>query len=359
MRNKKPSLSYRENYLRSVEFKSPEYIPCRVIITWPIWNTYRKKLEEIAIKHPLIFPDFKLESIQYDDKTGVLRVNRSIKDPFGCIWKFNIKGYQGQVVKHPLEDWKDFKNYEFPNPEDGLPSEGSDKLTPWNTIFENLEKLKAENNLVRISLMHGFFFQRLYYLRGFTNLMKDFLTRPSQIYDLIEKLTEYILDLVKILLKFGKIDVIYFGDDLGTQTRMPISPATFKEFIYPSYRRIFQQIRRMGTHVYFHSDGHIIEVIDQLINAGVSILNIQDRVNGLDNLNSLCKGRICIDVDVDRQHLVPFGRPKEIKEHIKHIVEKLAMKEGGLMIESEVHPPTPLRNIMAVVEAMEQYMWLF
>ena len=354
---RKPTLSYRENYLRSVEFEYPEYIPCRVLITWPIWNTYREKLERIAIKHPLLFPNFEPRAIQYSDKIGVLRVNRLIKDPFGCIWRFNIEGYQGQVVKHPLENWGDFKSYKFPNPEEGLPSEGSDKLTPWNTVFENLEKLKAENKLVQASLMHGFFFQRLYYLRGFTNLMKDFIVRPPQIYDLIEELTEYILDLVNNLLKFGKIDIIHFGDDLGTQTRMPISPSIFREFIYPSYRKIFQRIRETGTHVYFHSDGHIVEVIDQLINTGVSVLNIQDRVNGLENIKFLCKGKVCVDVDVDRQYLVPFGRPEEIKEHIRLIVEELAMRRGGLMIEAEVHPPTSLRNIKAIIEAMEQYMW--
>ncbi|MEM2960150.1 MAG: uroporphyrinogen decarboxylase family protein [Candidatus Bathyarchaeia archaeon] len=344
--------------MRSVEFRSPEYIPCRIIITWPIWNTYREKLEEIALRHSLVFPGFEPGSINYGLKPGVLRAEQTLTDPFGCTWSFNIEGYQGQVVKHPLERWENFKDYKFPDPEEGLPSEGSDKLTPWSVVFENIEKMRLKINLVNVHLMHGLLFQRLYYLRGFTNLMKDFVQRPPQIYELIEKLTDYILRLVDNLLKLGSIDVVYIGDDLGTQTRMPISPAAFREFIYPSYRRIFKRIRESGVHVYFHSDGHIIEVLDQLIDAGVSILNMQDRVNGLENIKSLCKGKICVDVDVDRQRLVPFGGAQEIKCHIKRIVEELSMKEGGLMIESEVHPPTPLENIEAIIEAMESYMWL-
>lgn len=176
------------------------------------------------------------------------------------------------------------------------------------------------------------------------------------IYDLVEGLTEYTLDLVKNLLKWGKIDVVYFGDDLGTQTRIPMNPAAFKEFIYPSYRKIFRRVREGSSHVYFHSDGHVLEVLDQLIETDACILNIQDRVNGIENIKSVCKGKICIDMDIDRQYLVPFGTLEEIKSHIKHVVGELAMKKGGLMIESEVHPPTPLRNIKAVIEAMEQYM---
>jgi hypothetical protein len=351
-------LSYRENYLRSVEFRDPEYIPCRVLITWPVWNIYREKLENIALQHPLVFPEFKPGSIHYGAERGVLRTKRALTDPFGCVWNFNIEGYQGQVIRHPLEDWSLFKDYSFPDPDSGLPAEGSDKITPWSTVYESLDRMKNEGSLIHISLMHGFFFQRLYYLRGFINLMRDFIHKPPQIYDLVEKLTEYILSLVKNLLKWGRIDVIYFGDDLGTQTRMPISPAVFKEFIYPSYRKIFQRVRESGAHVYLHSDGHVVEVLDQLIDAGASILNIQDKVNGIENIKSICKGRKCVDVDIDRQSLVPFGSPEEIKSHIKHVIDELAMRKGGLMIESEVHPPTPLRNIEAVIEAMEQYMWL-
>jgi uroporphyrinogen-III decarboxylase len=102
----------------------------------------------------------------------------------------------------------------------------------------------------------------------------------------------------------------------------------------------------------------VIEVLDQLIRAGVSVLNIQDRVNGLENIKSICKGKICVDIDLDRQHLIPFGRPDEIKSHIRRVVEELSTREGGLMIEAEVHPPTPLENIKSIAEAMEQYMWL-
>jgi hypothetical protein len=358
MNVKAPSLSFRENYLRAVEFRRPEYIPCRIIVTWPLWNTYRGKLEEIALNHPLLFPEFKAGSIKYGVKTGVLRVNRTLVDPFGCTWAFNIEGYQGQVIKHPLERWENFRSYEFPSPEDGLPSEGSSVLTPWDTISKIIEELRSEGRLVRVSLMHGLFFQRLYYLRGFVNLMRDFVQRPPQIYELIERLTNYILSLIDNLLKLGQIDVVYIGDDLGTQTRMPISPAAFREFIYPSYCRIFQRIRGRGVHVYFHSDGHVLEVLDQLIDAGASVLNIQDKVNGLKNIKSLCKGRVCVDIDVDRQNLIPFGKPEEIERHIKHIVDELSMKEGGLMIEAEVHPPTPLSNIEAIIEVMERYMWL-
>jgi hypothetical protein len=358
MSTRSPSLSWRENYLRSVEFRGPEYIPCRITVMWPLWNTYRERLEEIALRHPLVFPGFKPGSVKYGEKPGILRANRTLVDPFGCVWSFNIEGFQGQVVHHPLKSWEDFKKYEMPDPEDGVPVEGAEKPVPWNAVFSSLDKARSEGNLVIAGMPHGFFFQRLYYLRGFTNLMRDFIQKPPQIYELIERLTEFNLKLVDKFLSSGRIDVFYFGDDLGTQTRMPISPRTFREFIFPSYAKIFQKIRSLGIHVYLHTDGHVVEVLDQLIEAGADVLNIQDRVNGLDNIASMCKGRVCIDLDIDRQYLVPFGRADDIRGYIKRVVELLAMKKGGLMLEAEIHPPTPLENIEAVAKAMEEFMWL-
>lgn len=355
---RRASISWRENYLRSVEFREPEYIPCRITIMWPLWNTYREKLEEIVLKHPILFPGFKPGSVKYGDKPGVLRANRTIRDPFGCIWSFNIEGFQGQVVQHPLEKWENLKSYELPDPEKGVPVEGAEKPIPWDTIYSGLDRAREEGNLVVASMPHGFFFQRLYYLRGFTNLMKDFIQKPPQIYELIDRLTEFNLKLVDKFLNYGRIDVVYFGDDLGTQTRMPISPKTFREFIFPSYTRIFQKIRAQSTHVYLHTDGHVVEVLDQLIESGVDILNIQDRVNGLNNIASICKGRVCIDLDIDRQYLVPFGRSEDIRNYIKHVVRLLSTRKGGLMLEAEIHPPTPLENIEAVASAMEENMWL-
>ena len=163
---------------------------------------------------------------------------------------------------------------------------------------------------------------------------------------------------MEIFLKSGRIDVVSFGDDLGNQDRMPIRPKTFKELLFPTYHKIFQRVRSQGVHVRLHSDGHVIEVVDQLKKSGVDILNIQDRINGLENIAFKCKGVVCIDLDIDRQHITPFGKPEQIKSYIKLIMEILAMKEGGLMMISELHPPTLLENIEALASAMEEYMWL-
>jgi len=354
---RKTSLSWRENFLRAVEFKRPEFIPCRLSVSWPVWNIYRERLEDLASNHPLVFRGFKRGSIEYCREPRILRSGRTFTDPFGCVWAFPIQGLQGQVVKHPLNDWSMFKDYQLPDPEDGLPVEGGG-LIAWSRVYEGLEKAREADEPLIGNMPHGFFFQRLYYLRGFTNLMKDFIRKPAQLYELIDMLTDYNLALVERILAFKSLDVVSFGDDLGTQDRMPISPRTFREFIYPSYFKIFSEVRRAGVHVHLHSDGHVVEVVGQLIESGVDVLNVQDRVNGIDMIADLCKGKVCVDLDVDRQSIVPFGTPEDVKKHIHYAIKTLSLKEGGLMLIAGIYPPTPIENIKALVEAMEEFMWL-
>lgn len=351
-------LSRRENILRAADFAYPEYVPCTISVFWPLWNTYREELEEVAERYPQLFPGFKRGAIKYEGPPGMVYCDEYVRDPFGCVWKFNVKGYQGQVVEHPLEDWSAWRGYSLPDPDEGLPVEGAASLVPWNTVYEQIERAREAGELLGVSMPHGFFFQRLYYLRGFRNLLRDLILKPPEIYELAEALTEYNLELVERLLRYPHVDMIGFGDDLGTQTGMSISPSTFREFIFPAYERIFLRARGRGARVRLHTDGRIVEVADQLIEAGVSILNIQDRVNGLESIKRLLWGRICIDLDLDRQKLIPFGTPQEIREYVRRVFETFASERGGFMAYAEVHPPTPLENISAIAEALSECMWL-
>ena len=319
------------------------------------WRKYRERLEELILKYKKLFPDFRRGTIDYDD-LGVRHKGNIFIDEWGCVWKFEADGLQGQVVKHPLENWNLLNKLKIPDPEEGLPVEGG-PMVPWSLVEKRVKETKARGGLVVVGLPHGFFFQRLYYLRGFINLMKDFIRGDERLWRLIDILTEYNLELVKKVLRLG-VDVVAFGDDLGMQNRMPISPRLFRRHVFPAYKRIFSTVRDAGVHVRLHTDGHVIEVVDQLIEAGVSILNIQDRVNGLDNIERYCKGRVCIDLDIDRQHLLPFGTRGEIKRYLKDVIYRLGSRRGGLMLSTDIYPDVPLENIDSLCRTLEEYMYL-
>ena len=113
--------------------------------------------------------------------------------------------------------------------------------------------------------------------------------------------------------------------------------------------------RDRGCIVHMHSDGDIRMLVDDLIEGGVDVINLQDLVNGVDWIADRFAGRVCIDLDIDRQSVTVHGTPAEIDRLVRDEVEKLGSRQGGLMMIHGLYPGVPLANVKALMDAMELY----
>ena len=128
-------------------------------------------------------------------------------------------GYGGIVVTHPLENWDALATYKFPDPNKLMAS----RKRNW----------PAEKIGMRIAHRFGFLtmgsgeslFDRLYYLRGFDNLMRDIATNNPHLLELIQRFTDHEIFIAKKYIEIGKaVDIVYFHTDIGMQDRLMISP---------------------------------------------------------------------------------------------------------------------------------------
>jgi hypothetical protein len=104
-----------------------------------------------------------------------------------------------------------------------------------------------------------------------------------------------------------------------------------------------------------HSDGDIRALVDDLIAGGVEVINLQDLVNGVEWIAARFAGRVCVDLDIDRQSVTRFGTPAQIDALIRQEVTCLGRKEGGLMMVYGLYPGAPLENVRALMDAMTRY----
>ena len=109
-----------------------------------------------------------------------------------------------------------------------------------------------------------------------------------------------------------------------------------------------------GRLVYMHSDGCIFEIMPDLKECGVDMINPQFRANGLDNLEKVCKGKIPINLDLDRQ-LFPYGNPQDMRDHVEACVKRLYLPEGGLGLSIEIGSDVPLENVEALLDAANEF----
>ncbi|MBQ1955320.1 MAG: hypothetical protein II350_06230 [Clostridia bacterium] len=204
-------------------------------------------------------------------------------------------------------------------------------------------------------LRHGHTFLQLCDLRGYENLLFDMADEDPKLFELIEKVESFNLGIVKNYIDCG-VEGMGYAEDLGMQFGPMLSPDHFKKYIKPSYKRLMQPARDKNLVIHMHSDGDIRLLLDDIIEGGVDVINLQDLVNGIGWIKENLKGRVCIELDVDRQNVTCFGTPKEVDELIRSEIEALGSPDGGLMMIYGLYPGTPLENAIALMDAMEKYM---
>ncbi len=342
----------KSNRQRAILFENPDYIPMNIWICPACWNHYPQDwLAEQMERHKLLFPNFKAPQLPYVPEYALCaRKAEPYTDDFGCLWKTTDDGITGTVVGHPLENWAAYETYQFPDPahQTGIGP------VDWEKEKKRIEGLRAAGELADGGLRHGHTFLQLCDLRGYSNLMFDMADEEPLLIDLIEKLEAFNMEIVRRYLELGA-DVICLPEDLGMQTGPMLSPECFRKYIKPSYSRMMQAAREQGVSVHMHSDGDIRLLIDDLLESGVGCINLQDKVNGIDWIRERLKGKVCIDLDIDRQNVTRFGTPKEIDRLILEEVEQLGNPQGGLMMIYGLYPDIPMKNVEALMDAMEKY----
>lgn len=316
-------MSLADDRLRALRFERPELIPVSVGILPTAWMKYREELDELVRRFPEVCAGHLQDDRDYE-ATPATYVAGNHVDAWGCVWQNVHTGQESIVTGHPVPTRAAVRDLQAPRQDAGLP--------------------------------HGFMYLRLQDLRGFEELMLDFAEEPPELQLLIDTVLEY--NLRQVALRLAQVEdpgqVLYFGDDLGMQDSLPMSPPVWRQYLKPCFARIYGPVKEAGHYVYMHTDGHIVEIIADLRECGVDVVNPQIGANGLDALERECRGRVCVDLDLDRQ-MFPFWQPDDIDVHVREAVQRLGSKAGGLWLKAEVAADVPLANIEAILIALEQY----
>ena len=337
------------NYLKTIYFDEPEWTPFVVSLMPATWMKYRGDLEELVLSYPRIFSGYVKGSRDYDWIPSPLYEVGRHTDCWGIVWDNIEQGLDSIPVVHPLSDWEALRTY---TPPDAMLDDqfGS---RDWDAAVRRMAEARASGSIASYGpLPHGFMYMLLYYLRGFEDLMVDMATDEPRLHELISIIEDYNVAVIQKTLSLGA-EMIFGGEDLGLQHGLPISPAMWRKYIKPTYEAMYGPCRDTGVPVYEHTDGYILEIIPDLIEVGIRILNPQIRANGLEGLQEMARGNVCVHLDLDRQ-LFPFATPSEIEDHIMEMHEGMILPEGGLMLHAEAEPDVTLEQLDAICATLEK-----
>jgi hypothetical protein len=190
------------------------------------------------------------------------------------------------------------------------------------------------------------------------------VTEPGYVNELFDLATEIALDNLKVYWQAlgDSIDIIHLdGYDFGTQNREMFSPRTFQQFFEPCYKAQCDWIHQNTPwKTAKHCCGSIPKLIEPMIRAGIDLLNpVQTSAAGMDPqwLKDTFGNRIAFwGGGVDTQHVLPFGTPEEVYDHVAERT-KIMMPGGGFIWNSihNIQYTVPPENILAAIDAVRDH----
>ncbi len=264
-------------------------------------------------------------------------------DEWGCGWSCGEDGVVGEVKHPPLADWSALAS--FTPPWEMLQDP---KIDPARAAYHaNAASSEAKFFRIGTSLRP---FERMQFLRGTEALYMDMAYDSAEFRRLREMVHEFFLRELEITLKVP-CDGVCFMDDWGAQNSLLISPAMWREFFKPLYKDYCDRIRAAGAKVFFHSDGCILDIYEDLIEIGVSAVNSQLFCMDIEEIARRFKGHITFWGEICRQHVLPFGTVEDVRRAVGRVRRALDDGRGGVIAQCEWGVRNPPANIRAVYES--------
>jgi len=279
------------------------------------------------------------QSGDYIDEWGISWKSIEYQTPYGI-------GHYTEPTGHPLANDQQVPGYKAPDPHrQGL----------YKDAEYVIQDFKDEYWIVGVTVTT--IFECAWALRGYERLLSDFILNPDLAEHILEIPFQYHLAAAKKLVEMG-VDMIWVGDDVGTQSRMLISPHHWRRYLKPRMAKFIAELKAINPEVKvaYHSDGLIYPIIPELIEIGVDVLNpIQPASMDPEQLKKEFGQKLCFWGSIDEQHTLPFGTPADVRAEVITRLRTVG-KNGGLIISPTHHVQldTPMENFWAMVNTVTQ-----
>lgn len=198
------------------------------------------------------------------------------------------------------------------------------------------------------------------YLRGVDRILMDLAGAPEIASAIFSRLADFYAEYAARTLEAagGKIDILFTGDDFGTQEGLFISPAMWRTFLRDGFRRFIDIGHQFGCKVAHHSCGSIAALLDDFVECGLDVLNpLQPGVRGMDYA-AIKRGygeRLCFHGAISIQQTLPYGTPEQVRAEVRDRFEKLAGGGGYIFCSAHnIQADTPVENIEALFAACRE-----
>lgn len=274
----------------------------------------------------------------YTDEWGVGWSIQPYETPFGV-------GHYTEIAGHPLADDAAIEAYQPPDPTRPELYVASEQM---------IRDFKDDYWIVGVTVTT--IFETAWALRGLTQMLMDMAVSPELAERILDIPYHYHLTAAKRLVEMG-VDMVWTGDDVGSQHRMLISPSMWRTYLKPRMANFIAELKGINpdVKVAYHTDGNIFPIIPDLIDIGLDVLNpVQPASMDPADLAEQYGDRLCFWGSIDVQYTLPFGSPADVEAEVRKRLSTIG-RGGGLVLAPTHHVQldTPLENFWSMVNTIK------
>jgi uroporphyrinogen decarboxylase len=147
--------------------------------------------------------------------------------------------------------------------------------TDWNPDFAgtNIKEAVAQHGDRRAIIAHiwGIVEGTSTFL-GIENCWANLGLEPDLMTAWFDRYADWLSDLIDSCIDAG-VDIITLSDDWGSNNNMLFSPRMWRRMIAPYAARVVQRARDRGVPVNLHSDGYILNIMDDVVEMGYNMMH--------------------------------------------------------------------------------------
>lgn len=183
-------------------------------------------------------------------------------DWFGCHWTF-VPEAGAPIVTPGTKTISDVTKWREQVKIPDLSKYDWEKLAK-----EETDTWDRENKLALMMIVNGPF-ERTHALMGFSDTLEAMVVEPEAYQELVNAITAYKIELVHIIGKYYKPDILNMHDDYGANDRMLMSPDMWRHFFKDPMQRIINAVHEEGILYQHHSCGYIEPIFNEFVELGI------------------------------------------------------------------------------------------
>lgn len=347
-------MNHRDNFLAAMRRLPCERVPFQFSLCDSLFEELERRygtrdfvevfdmpLRYISLPEPDVMPDYTKyhkhpEELTYIDEWGV--------------------GHKRGSVAHFTHFYSPMD--EFSTPEEVAAYPYPDMLNEkrWEKVFEQVSQAHAEGRAAVFSAIQVF--EPAWYLRGLENILADFLTDEEMAAACMDRMCDFQCEIARKAAQSG-VDMIVFGDDVGSQRSLMMSLETWRRWVKPATAATIAAAKAVNPDVLvlYHSDGVIDTIIPELIEIGVEVLNpVQPECMDPVSIKQQYGDRLSFLGTIGTQTVMPFGTVQEVAETTRRMMREVGAS-GGLTIAPThiLEPEVPWENIETFVGTVKKF----